>query len=74
MMDNYVLNNSLIELQRQAKQYPRRRGAPSTAIQLEQFYGDDAHVVSLIDKTLKDIALSHSTVLSSRKEQRQGRK
>ena len=74
MIDSSVLNDNLIQLQMDAKHYPHRKGAPRTALQLEQFHGDDAHSVSLVEKSLKDIALSHSTVLTSRKEQRSGRK
>ena len=74
MLESSILDDEGIQLQLEAKHYPRRKGAPLTALQLEEFHGDDPQSVSLIDKSLKDIALSHSTVLSSRKEQQSGRK
>ena len=74
MFNPSILNDRSLLLQMENKQYPRRRGAPPTLLELEGFFGDSEYVIQFVEKTIKDRAKSHSTVLTSHRELRKGRK
>ena len=74
MFNPNILNDKNILMHMDNKQYPRRRGAPPTLLQLEDFIGDSIDVIQFIEKTIKEKAKSQSTVLTSKREKRNGRK
>ena len=74
-----MLNHDLITKDNVIRQmgnhrYPCTRGGSRAILQLEEFNGDSDKVIDLVQKSIKDRARLHSTILTSNKESRIKRK
>ena len=74
MFNPSLLSDESIQRQMEHHLYPRRRGAPTTLLQLKHFIGDSNNIINILVKSIKDLARQHSTILTHKMEKRASRK
>ena len=71
LFDSEFITNDAILRHMEGLNYPHTRGS-KVLIELEQFQdvGDDDHAIKRVEKSIKEIAKSHSSVLNSSRDSR----